>query len=406
MSVFYNVFVLAILFTHSLSSYGLKSDEFDKEKLRAKSKEHDAPLRYSDTLSHGSGTFSFEACDVYHHVASNVTFIASGSTTYNYYFNHPDGHVGYIFTTIIVTIHHSPDNEYNDVPTCNEEQVGDTVLVSTETNEHGCSWNIYNVFVEEPDPCENCSGYADDNCEECSEDPCIDCSGYADDNCEECSENPCTDCPSYASNNYCECDPDPDFCTCYPDHEDCEDLPVTLIDFRAECLENNMNLFWSTASELNASHYDVLMCRDGSIWEKLATIEAAGTTNQTTNYNYTGALHGRLTYYKLNQVDLDGANEEFGPISLLCDNISYSLTVQPNPSSENFNVHLQSSENIENVEVQLVDMSGRVIMSQATNINSGSTMLNFETENIQAGTYMVRVLGQNDKFSPLRVVKM
>jgi len=56
--------------------------------------------------------------------------------------------------------------------------------------------------------------------------------------------------------------------------------------------------------------------------------------------------------------------------------------------------------------VDLVDLSGRVILSQQTTLNAGSTMLNFDVKAIQPGAYMIRVKGENDKFTPIRVVKM
>jgi hypothetical protein len=51
-------------------------------------------------------------------------------------------------------------------------------------------------------------------------------------------------------------------------------------------------------------------------------------------------------------------------------------------------------------------MSGRVVLSQTTDFNAGSTMLNFDGKALHAGTYFIRVQGQNDKFTPMRVVKM
>jgi hypothetical protein len=33
-------------------------------------------------------------------------------------------------------------------------------------------------------------------------------------------------------------------------------------------------------------------------------------------------------------------------------------------------------------------------------------MLNFDGQSIQPGAYVIRVEGQNDKFTPIRVVKM
>ncbi len=183
-------------------------------------------------------------------------------------------------------------------------------------------------------------------------------------------------------------------------------LPVSLTNFSANCLGENVLVQWTTASEMNASHYTLQSSRDGHTWMHIAEIEAAGTTNQTTSYSYDDINFGALTYYRLVQVDFDGQHEVFGPISANCNIDNSSMTVHPNPTSDNFTVYIQTNESFENAVLELMDMSGRVILSQTTDINTGSTMVNFEGKTLIAGTYMVRVKGQNDKFTPIRVVKM
>jgi hypothetical protein len=183
-------------------------------------------------------------------------------------------------------------------------------------------------------------------------------------------------------------------------------LPVNMTQFAANCLDDKVQISWSTASELNASHYILQTSRDGQTWLHVAQIEAAGTTNQTTNYNYSDINFGALVYYRLVQIDTDGQQEIFGPISSNCALDNNVMTVHPNPSNDNFAVSIQTKESFENAVVELVDMSGRVVLSQTTDFNAGSTMLNFDGKALHAGTYFIRVQGQNDKFTPIRVVKM
>jgi len=183
-------------------------------------------------------------------------------------------------------------------------------------------------------------------------------------------------------------------------------LPVTLTNFSTRCQDDKIQISWTTASELNASHYILQSSRDGQTWLHLAEIEAAGTTNQTSNYSYNDQNFGGLTYYRLVQVDNDGKQEIFGPISSNCSINHNLMTVHPNPSSDNFIVVIQTNQHFENAVVELMDLSGRVILSQQTTLNAGSTMLNFDVQSIQSGAYVIRMKGGNDRFTPIRVVKL
>jgi hypothetical protein len=181
-------------------------------------------------------------------------------------------------------------------------------------------------------------------------------------------------------------------------------LPVTMTSFNANCAGDKVNITWTTASEFNASHYSLQTSRDGQTWTEVAEIAAAGTTSQESNYAYQDFLFGGVSYYRLVQVDLDGASEIYGPISVDCEISESSMTVYPNPTNNDFTVLIQTTESFENATIELVDLSGRAVEVKEMNILPGSTQVRFETKGIMPGTYIMRIKGENDKFTPIRVV--
>jgi hypothetical protein len=183
-------------------------------------------------------------------------------------------------------------------------------------------------------------------------------------------------------------------------------LPVELISFNAHCENELVTLKWSTASEYNASHFSVQNSRDGINWVEVAEIPAAGTTNQTSLYSCEDNAFIDLSYYRLVQVDNDGSRTTYGPVSVQCEINKSTITVYPNPTETEFTVMIQTKEVFENAVVELIDMFGRLIDANEMHIVPGSTLIKFENKHIKPGTYLVRIKGQNDKFTPVRVVVM
>lgn len=91
-------------------------------------------------------------------------------------------------------------------------------------------------------------------------------------------------------------------------------LPVELTNFKASVIEEGVLLEWGTASENASSHYSIYRSQDGEAWKFLQDVPAAGYS--TSNIEYTYIDHTILfndTYYRLDQVDIDGLIEEYGP---------------------------------------------------------------------------------------------
>lgn len=87
-------------------------------------------------------------------------------------------------------------------------------------------------------------------------------------------------------------------------------LPVELTYFKAELVSNTVVLKWQTATEENNAGFEVERSTDGSQFETLGFVEGNGTTTEVKNYTYIDyEIQKGIVYYRLKQIDLDGAFE-------------------------------------------------------------------------------------------------
>jgi hypothetical protein len=112
-----------------------------------------------------------------------------------------------------------------------------------------------------------------------------------------------------------------------------------------------------------------------------------------------------LNYYRLLQLDFDGTQAIYGPISSQCDLKNEALSVFPNPTANNMVAEIASVEAIDMATIVITDLAGRVIWSMQTNIVEGVNQIPCDVAPLNAGVYMLRVLGAEQRFSPVRWVK-
>ena len=89
-------------------------------------------------------------------------------------------------------------------------------------------------------------------------------------------------------------------------------LPIELISFNCDVVDNNILLSWLTATEINNDYFIIEHSIDGFNWYSLQTIKAAGNSNNVLEYSF---MHyfpdNKINYYRLRQIDFDGNSEVF-----------------------------------------------------------------------------------------------
>ena len=176
----------------------------------------------------------------------------------------------------------------------------------------------------------------------------------------------------------------------------CITLSVELTSFEATNMRAYNLIEWSTASEVNNSHFELERSTDGVEFVQIATIEGNGSTTSESNYEYKDYfISSDLTYYRLNQVDFNG---EVTQSNIVVANAApvdefKILTIYPNPSSELFKLHLTQPMAGE-VEVSISEYSGRKIYAESVFVPEGNTALIFPVGDYSNGFYVVSILNK------------
>lgn len=140
-------------------------------------------------------------------------------------------------------------------------------------------------------------------------------------------------------------------------------LPVSLMDFSAKRIQNHVLLNWQTSSEVNNSHFEVERMIDQNNWSIIGQVKGNGTTNTISTYQFVDDLSGMIpagtayeVYYRLKQVDLDGAIRYSEIITANPDKSTEGVLLFPNPFTGNVTLQL-----FQDSRVELYDISGKTI---------------------------------------------
>lgn len=165
-------------------------------------------------------------------------------------------------------------------------------------------------------------------------------------------------------------------------------LPVELISFSGERISDNVNLFWTTASEINNDFFEIQRSVNNVDFYATAKVQGAGNSNRKIDYFYTESNDdSKLYYYRLKQVDFDG-KYSFSNIVAIEGNLIKNITVYPNPSYGNVTIR-----NIEPFQViSIINSSGQILQQFV----SPSENLNINLGKWGQGIYYISIQGENN----------
>lgn len=111
-------------------------------------------------------------------------------------------------------------------------------------------------------------------------------------------------------------------------------LPIILIDFSVKCMDHIPQINWSTASEINNSHFEIETSEDAVNWKAIKIIPGAGNSTVVKNYKYTYEFtKSSKCFYRLKSVDFDG-QYYFSKLLFLenCESADVEFKLFPVPS--------------------------------------------------------------------------
>ena len=161
-------------------------------------------------------------------------------------------------------------------------------------------------------------------------------------------------------------------------------LPLILTNFTAKKVEKDQaQVNWTTSQETNTAYFDIERSNDGSHFEKIGTIKAAGQSTEKRIYffNDKGPL-SNLTYYRLRMVDADG-HFTFSNIQSLNFDKTVDVLIYPNPVGTGKMLAVQTNLS-EPFDFTMTDISGKTILKRT--FSTPEAQVN--TEGFAKGLYL------------------
>jgi len=186
-------------------------------------------------------------------------------------------------------------------------------------------------------------------------------------------------------------------------------LPIELKSFDAIYDGTQVQLNWTTASELNNDFFTVQRSIDGQEFQSLFTVPGNGTTSEEHNYFATDSdpLNG-ISYYRLKQTDFNGVSSYSGIAKVEVEYTGQiSFDVYPNPT-EGVNTYLKYHGTGERTDVRVTvrDLVGRNVLTiESTSTKGGFTIIPLEIESLPKGIYIITLSGGSRLISKRLMVK-
>ncbi len=177
-------------------------------------------------------------------------------------------------------------------------------------------------------------------------------------------------------------------------------VPVLLSKFEAYKNQQDVNLTWETALEINNNYFELERSTDNVNFETIAKVKGNGNSSKLKSYGYTD-INALLTfeqldqlYYRLKQVDFDGSSTYSHTKVVSLGSLSAAnVLVQPNPTNGNFTVRVLEANPAQSITLSIVDMFGNTVFSKQGILEAGQINVNAE---LATGVYTLLVnTGEN-----------
>ncbi|HNR15765.1 MAG TPA: T9SS type A sorting domain-containing protein [Chitinophagaceae bacterium] len=172
-------------------------------------------------------------------------------------------------------------------------------------------------------------------------------------------------------------------------------LPVSLTAFSASLNNNKVDLKWTTASEINVSHFVVEKSTDGSNYSDAGMVFSYGSAFETANYTLSDNISGtqsKVIYYRLRSVDIDGKSQLSATRIIRIDSKesnSIAILTYPNPVNNELRITVPANWQNKKAVYELFNANGQIAKRTETANSSQTEVINVTS--LAPGFYIVRV---------------
>ncbi|MEM8528230.1 MAG: lamin tail domain-containing protein [Bacteroidota bacterium] len=169
-------------------------------------------------------------------------------------------------------------------------------------------------------------------------------------------------------------------------------LPVELTRFTGKIIGNRVELKWTTASELENSHFEIERSENGKMFKQIGKVKGSGNTLETQYYDFVDVTPlQNLSYYRLKQVDFNGTSTHSEIIALAAKDNHKEFEIYPNPSPGGIVQLDYATDQNGSLQLQIIGLDGQILLHQFFIVERGQQSLQLDLNSLAKGMYFVNL---------------
>lgn len=167
-------------------------------------------------------------------------------------------------------------------------------------------------------------------------------------------------------------------------------LPVELLSFDAAFGGKQVDLNWSTQTEVNNDYFTVEKSTDGYSFNAIATIKGAGHSITRKDYSYADReFTNGMSYYRIRYTDYNGVSKlsEIAAVDINLNEEFFFL--HTDPLLDKAQVFFNNANGGKSANLSLYDSQGRLLESRDITPNQGTNEYTYDLTSMAKGFYFV-----------------
>jgi parallel beta-helix repeat protein len=179
-------------------------------------------------------------------------------------------------------------------------------------------------------------------------------------------------------------------------------LPLRFVEFKGKKNNQQVDLKWITANEVNTSHFEIEKSANGVRFEKIGRVNSSNVATGTSNYTFSDYTpFANKNYYRLKQLDKDGKSS-YSDVVMIGYAAELKMNVSPNPATDKIRVVVNTPQTNQKAVLTLHTLAGVTVKSMPVTLSNEATTV--DLTGLAAGIYVVHVAGEGINFNE-RIVK-